>query len=446
MLVQISKNEEYNHNSRKIYKIYENELPKIIAYILQRSTNFSFSMKKSVRPLFSLLLLVVVAATFGCRVAIRTGFGSVYGGGYGSARFSENGFGEHLPIDFPIFNSTLLKLAEFEVGEVKTRKEIEELLEGNFGNPSSLRTFATWRRFFNSGDIRARMSRGMSRVNARSPEFSRVWREFRRCLRDWSRKSRFHSSVMEELVDQVKVPIDRHNRVSEGKTRKYSSCAVVGNSGILLSKEYGGLIDSHEAVIRLNNARIEAYQKNVGSKTSMSFVNSNILHLCARRGDCYCHPYGANVPIVMYMCQPAQFLDYVVCSPSHKSPLIVTDRAFDMLCSRIVKYYSLKRFFTNGSRNKSLEAWNSAHDGSMFHYSSGMQAVTLALGICDQVSLFGFGKSTSTKHHYHTNQKKELSLHDYEAEYDFYDDLVKKPHSIPFFPEKFKFPPVLIHR
>ncbi|KAL9235437.1 hypothetical protein vseg_010195 [Gypsophila vaccaria] len=401
-------------------------------------------MKKSVRPLFSLLLLVVVAATFGCRVAIRNGFGSIYGDGDGVHRDGVVGFDEGLPVDFPVFNSTLMKLAEVEVGEDKLSREVEQLLEGNFGNPSRLRTFATWRRFFNSGDVRARTSRGVP-VNARSPEFGRVWREFRRCLRDWSRNKRFEPSVVEELVDRVKVPIDRHNGVSEGEKRKYKSCAVVGNSGILLSKEYGGLIDSHEAVIRLNNARVESYQKNVGSKTSISFVNSNILHLCARRGDCYCHPYGANVPIVMYMCQPAQFLDYVVCNPSHKSPLIVTDRTFDMLCSRIVKYYSLKRFITDGPSNKSLEQWNSSHDGSMFHYSSGMQAVTLALGICDQVSLFGFGKSTAFKHHYHTNQKKELSLHDYEAEYDFYHDLSRRPHSIPFFPEKFKFPPVVIH-
>ncbi|XP_074294943.1 beta-1,6-galactosyltransferase GALT29A-like [Silene latifolia] len=438
----VSKDEDYD--SKPIYTIYTNESPKTIAYIIQRSTAFSSSasMKRSVRPLFSVLLLIVFAATFGCRVAVRNGFGSIYGDGDGGIKFA-HGSDMDPPVDFPLFNSTLLKLAEVEVGEGKMKKEIEQLLEGNFGNSARLRTSATWRRFFSSGDIRARTSRGMS-VNVRSPEFGRVWREFRRSLRDWSRQKRFRLDVMEELVDQVKVPIDRHNGVVEGAKRRYSSCAVVGNSGILLSKEYGGLIDSHEAVIRLNNARIQSYQKNVGSKTTISFVNSNILHLCARRGDCFCHPYGANVPIVMYMCQPAQFLDYVVCNASHKSPLIVTNPSFDVLCSRLVKYYSLKRFAAGP--NKTFEHWNSAHDGSMFHYSSGMQAVTMALGICDQVSLFGFGKSTSTKHHYHTNQKQELSLHDYQAEYDFYDDLLKKPHAVPFFPEKFKFPPLVMHR
>lgn len=435
--------------SKPICTIYHNCLQKTIAHILHRSGSFSAPMKRSVRPVFSLLLLIVVAATFGCRVAIRNGFGSIYGDGDGAGHFWGSGSGEssanNPPLDFPLFNSTLLKLAEIEAGEAKLRQEIEQLLEGNFGNPAHLRTFATWRRFFNGADMRARTSRGML-VGLRSPAFHKIWSEFRRVLSDWARKKRFQPNVMEELVDLVKVPIDRHKGLEEGTGgKKYSSCAVVGNSGILLTKELGELIDSHEAVIRLNNARIASYQKNVGSKTTISFVNSNIVHLCARREDCFCHPYGANVPIVMYMCQPLQFLDYVVCKSSHKSPLIVTDPQFDVLSARVVKYYSLKRF-ADGAKNKTFEQWNSAHDGSMFHYSSGMQAVMLALGICDQVSLFGFGKSTSAKHHYHTNQKAELTLHDYQAEYDFYQDLVERPRAIPFIPHGFKFPPVVMQR
>ncbi|KAI9196139.1 hypothetical protein LWI28_021328 [Acer negundo] len=107
----------------------------------------------------------------------------------------------------------------------------------------------------------------------------------------------------------------------------------------------------------------------------------------------------------------------LICNVSHKAPLLVTDPRFDMLCARIVKYYSLKRFVEE--TGKSLDEWGSAHDGSMFHYSSGMQAMMLALGICDKVGIFGYGKSALAKHHYHTNQKAELCLHDYEAEYAF---------------------------
>ncbi|KAL9228568.1 hypothetical protein vseg_004132 [Gypsophila vaccaria] len=382
-------------------------------------------MKRLVRPQITVLLLIVVAATFGSWAAVRNGFGSVYGG----RDTGTYGSDEILSMDFLLCNSTLLKLAEIDTGEAQLKKEIEQLLEGSLSNPARFRTFVTWLKLVYVSDIRGRISK-----------------EFKSALSDWSRKKRFKSDIMDELLDQVKLPIDVHNNNSggTGSKGKYSSCAVVGNSGILLNKEYGPLIDAHEAVIRLKNARIESFQKNVGSKTSMSFMNSNTLHKCATREGCFCHPYGTNVPIIVYTSQPFHFLDYVVCNASHKSPLIVTDPRLDKLCARIVKYYSLKRF-ADGGPNRTLGQWNSAHDG-LFHYSSGVQAVTLALGICDRVSLFGFGKSNGTNHHYHTNQKQELRMHDYQAEYDFYHDLVKNPHAIPFFSDSFAFPPVVIHR
>ncbi|KAB1227210.1 hypothetical protein CJ030_MR1G022630 [Morella rubra] len=163
-----------------------------------------------------------------------------------------------------------------------------------------------------------------------------------------------------------------------------------------------------------------------------------------RRQGCFCHPYGVRVPILLYICQPVHILDYNLCNSSHKAPLLVTDPRFDVLCSRIVKYYSLKRFAEE--TGKSLEEWGAAHDGANFHYSSGMQAVMLALGVCDKVSIFGFGKSTSAKHHYHTNQKEELGIHDYEGEYAFYRDAMEKPWEIPFISGKFKFPPTVLYQ
>ncbi|XP_040362578.1 beta-1,6-galactosyltransferase GALT29A isoform X5 [Rosa chinensis] len=374
---------------------------------------FILPMKLSVRPLFSLLLLIVFAATLSCRTAVRHSLSLI--------EFEKRML---VPPPKPVFNATLLKYAADDVGGAQAKKEVEQLLDGNFASLGRYRSFATWRRF-NHHDARARTSAGYP-VMLRSPQFYRYWSEFRRLLSEWSRNRRFQPDIMLDLVRLVKNPIDGKNG-TEGSSeeKRYSSCAVVGNSGILLKSNHGALIDSHEVVIRLNNARIEAFVGKVGSKTNISFVNSNILHLCARRNGCFCHPYGQNVPIIMYICQPAHFFDYAICNVSHKAPLLVTDLRLDVLSARIVKYYSLKRF--GEETGKSFDEWGAAHDAAMFHYSSGMQAIMLALGICDKVSIFGFGKSESAKHHYHTNQKAELRLHDYEAEYAFYHDLVERP-------------------
>ncbi|EAY82275.1 hypothetical protein OsI_37484 [Oryza sativa Indica Group] len=237
--------------------------------------------------------------------------------------------------------------------------------------------------------------------------------------------------------------------------RRYRTCAVVGNSGVLLGSGRGPQIDAHDLVIRLNNARVAGFAADVGVKTSLSFVNSNILHICAARNAitraaCGCHPYGGEVPMAMYVCQPAHLLDALICNatatPSSPFPLLVTDARLDALCARIAKYYSLRRFVS--ATGEPAANWTRRHDERYFHYSSGMQAVVMALGVCDEVSLFGFGKSPGAKHHYHTNQKKELDLHDYEAEYDFYGDLQARPAAVPFLDDAhgFTVPPVRLHR
>lgn len=128
--------------------------------------------------------------------------------------------------------------------------------------------------------------------------------------------------------------------------------------GILKSKE-GETIDNLEFVIRLNNARISSFERFVGSKTSLSFTHSDILNLCSSRKGYFCHPYGEKVPIMMYISHPVHFLDYTIYNSSHQARLMIIDPQFDLLCARIVKYYSVKRFLKENG--ESLEAWSSAH-------------------------------------------------------------------------------------
>ncbi|KAK8929001.1 hypothetical protein KSP39_PZI017796 [Platanthera zijinensis] len=366
-------------------------------------------------PLFAILSFL------SCRAALRHSFSSV----------------SPTADAWRLYNASLLHLASTDPSESMVSGDVDALLAGKF--PASAHsTVAAWR----SSTAAAQRGNRNSSVEVRS-DYA-IFSELRKSLSNWWCNRKFPLEIMPELVELVKRPLDLHAGGPDSNHR-YNTCAVVGNSGILLNSDHGNLIDGHDLVIRLNNALTNGYHRYVGSKTGLSFINSNILHLCARRSGCFCHPYGDTVPIIIYICQAAHFLDYTICNASHKAPLLVTDIRFDMLCTRIVKHYSLKRFAE--MTGKPPEDWPKYHDEKMFHYSSGMQAVMLALGICDQVSVFGFGKSTNARHHYHTNQNNELDLHDYEAEYALYRDLMQRPEAVPLLQNfGFKVPPLVFYR
>eukprot|EP00854_Cymbomonas_tetramitiformis_P006072 gene6072-7294_t len=54
---------------------------------------------------------------------------------------------------------------------------------------------------------------------------------------------------------------------------RYKSCAVIASAGILLQRNLGKWIDSHDAVLRFNSAHTKGRENYVGSRTTMRLVN-----------------------------------------------------------------------------------------------------------------------------------------------------------------------------
>ena len=61
------------------------------------------------------------------------------------------------------------------------------------------------------------------------------------------------------------------------KSQFYNTCAVVSSAGSLHNSGLGPFIDSHDLVLRFNNAPTEGYENDVGKKTSLRIVNSQIV-------------------------------------------------------------------------------------------------------------------------------------------------------------------------
>ncbi|KAG7238779.1 hypothetical protein INR49_030323 [Caranx melampygus] len=57
----------------------------------------------------------------------------------------------------------------------------------------------------------------------------------------------------------------------------FKSCAVVTSAGAILRSGLGKEIDTHDAVLRFNAAPTEGYERDVGNKTTIRIINSQIL-------------------------------------------------------------------------------------------------------------------------------------------------------------------------
>ncbi|XP_075235729.1 beta-galactoside-a-2,6-sialyltransferase [Lycorma delicatula] len=58
---------------------------------------------------------------------------------------------------------------------------------------------------------------------------------------------------------------------------RYNNCAIISNSGAFKNSNLGSFIDSHDLVLRFNHAPTDGYEKDVGSKTTIRILNSQVL-------------------------------------------------------------------------------------------------------------------------------------------------------------------------
>ncbi|XP_077363855.1 CMP-N-acetylneuraminate-beta-galactosamide-alpha-2,3-sialyltransferase 1-like [Festucalex cinctus] len=208
--------------------------------------------------------------------------------------------------------------------------------------------------------------------------------------------------------------------ISKGAER-CRTCAVVGNSANLKDSHYGQLIDSHDVVIRMNMGPIKGYKEDVGAKTTHRLMYpesatdlDNMTHL---------------------VLTPFKIMDMVWLQKALTTGF--QGKTYEPVRSTIQANKNLVRVLNPGFIAYVHQTWLRKQRG---YPSAGILAVILALHMCEEVHVFGYGADNNGNwsHYWEKlkNPKLGTGLHYGNEEYDLIQMLAQHK-KINFFKKPF---------
>uniref|UniRef100_A0A672GLF5 Alpha-2,8-sialyltransferase 8F-like n=1 Tax=Salarias fasciatus TaxID=181472 RepID=A0A672GLF5_SALFA len=199
--------------------------------------------------------------------------------------------------------------------------------------------------------------------------------------------------------------------------KKWDSCSVVGNGGILADSKCGEKINSAQFIIRCNIPPLDSeLEKDVGKKTNLVTANPSILEKKFSSLNNHRHPFVESLH---------RFEDAVLLLPTF---------AFDFntqLCQRAV--YAIEDFDSairpvsfNPEYIRNLSIYWRSEGLKEARLSTGFIMVSLALELCNSVDLYGFWPFSVHPHdchpltnHYYDNKPSSKRYHSMPAEFKY---------------------------
>ncbi len=173
-------------------------------------------------------------------------------------------------------------------------------------------------------------------------------------------------------------------------------CAIVGNSANLVKSGYGSEIDSHDVVLRMNDAVVSGYESDVGGKTTVLLLNG---------GPAMPVISGEKIHLLTYCIDTTAILHTINKVLSHPEIMF-----------RFTSLHLLdNRFFLALSKHMKKRP------------STGMVAVFLGMHYCEEVDVYGFGKNSKGEwDHYYTQALWNPGVHDTGDEEQFLNRLERE--------------------
>ncbi|KAL7850901.1 hypothetical protein AOLI_G00212570 [Acnodon oligacanthus] len=238
----------------------------------------------------------------------------------------------------------------------------------------------------------------------------------------------FGFKTQERIIDTILSVTKSYGLSPELDSLSCKRCIIVGNGGILANKSLGSRIDEYDIVVRLNEAPVSGYTRDVGTKTTMRITYpEGAIQKPERYEKDSLFVFSAFKPLDFKWLRQMIFKEklqgtegfwksvahYVPREPSEMrilNPYFIQEAAFQFIGLPL----------NNGLMGK----------GNI--PTLGTVAITMALHNCDEVAVAGFGYDMNTPHaplHYYETVKmsaiKESWTHNISKEKEFLQKLVK---------------------
>ena len=194
----------------------------------------------------------------------------------------------------------------------------------------------------------------------------------------------------------------------ESSPPRCGSCAVVSNAASLLAAQYGDDIDAKDCVWRMNRAPTAGFEKHVGSRTTVDWVNSfphlRQMNILPRTSTALVH--GTTVPLNTGPERPGVSSDRVDKQPGYQQYM-----------SWVSGHVEFKQLHPEHDAHVVDLAW--LHDswdaywaylapwvgpatpaGQYARPSSGWHVARLALATCETVHMYGFSMAADKFHYF----------------------------------------------
>ncbi|KAK7898791.1 hypothetical protein WMY93_019644 [Mugilogobius chulae] len=185
--------------------------------------------------------------------------------------------------------------------------------------------------------------------------------------------------------------------VVEASPHRCRTCAVVGNSANLRRSHYGKLIHQHDSVFRINFGQTEGFEEDVGNRTTHRVIYPET----ASNLD-----NNTNLVLFPFMIKDLEWVvqTFGPDASSKDSPIANKDRVM------VVNPAFMQHIHELWLQKKGQ------------YPSTGFMTVILALYLCDEVSVFGFGADSdgNWSHYWEELKNKKLKTgnHPGSVEYD----------------------------